>query len=125
MDMPTTNIEYGTVYEFKENWYMMKFYRGKMKGDRYLLFTTGDDNKIIMAIYGKMVQYDTNKLAVKGALITKNICNIGNKDEIKTYPFIKSSFLSAGLNGKSEILENEARLLMAGPDSYFTEEKVK
>jgi hypothetical protein len=123
--MSTTTIDYETVYEFSNNWYMMKFYRGKMKGDRYLLFTADDDNKIIMAVYGKMVQFDTNKLAVKGALITKDVCNIGNKSEIKTYPFNKEAYLSVGINGRGDTLKEEARLLLAGPDSYFTEEKVK
>ena len=127
MTVSTKSIKYGELTYFYYNWYLIKLNIGRIRGDRFLLFNVDDNDKIISAIYGKIKddEYNLEDFKIKGWLINKDVCNFGNRKELKTYSFYKFPYLMVGFGNKGEELENEAKMLLSEPETYFTEQKVR
>lgn len=111
-------MEYGKPYSFGVNWYIIKYRKNKLHGDRFLLLGTNSDDEIEDAIYGRMIDYELNFLSVKGKLLNKDTCENNNTD-IKTYKFGKSWYLMTCPKELEEKLANEAKKLLSELDTYF------
>ena len=118
------DMEYGKPYNFGRDWFIVKYRKNIIQGDRYLLFDINENDEIENAIYGKMVDYEPTFLAVKGMLLNKDVCR-ENYKVVNTYRFGKSWYLMTCPKSKEEKLTNEAKKLLSNLNSYFLVEKVK